>query len=89
MVTRQVCDICKQPERDKRNGVVRLLNKDHDHKTGEWRGLLCTRCNNGIGMFRDNVELLKRAIEYLQDPPGLTLLEDGSPEERQEWRQGP
>jgi hypothetical protein len=38
---------------------------DHDHKTGEVRGLLCKRCNVGIGMFLDNPELLKSAIKYL------------------------
>src|SRR5690606_5664722 len=58
MVTREVCDICGQPERSKRNGVTKLLAKDHDHATGTWRGLLCERCNKGIGVFHDNVHLL-------------------------------
>lgn len=39
---------------------------DHNHKTGKVRGLLCGRCNPGIGMFQDNIELLKSAIEYLE-----------------------
>lgn len=86
MLTREVCDICHRPETAKRNGVVRLLNKDHDHKTGEWRGLLCSRCNQAIGMFSDNVHLLQSAIEYLKNPPGLVLLEDEPDESRQEWR---
>lgn len=75
MVTRYVCDICGQPERTKRNGVVKLLAKDHDHRTGAWRGLLCQRCNQAIGMFSDNPLLLRRAAEYLENPPGLLLLE--------------
>lgn len=73
-ITRDVCDICKQPERATRNGVVRQLNKDHDHKTGEWRGLLCSRCNQAIGLFADNTHLLQNAIDYLTTPPGLVVL---------------
>jgi hypothetical protein len=38
---------------------------DHNHVTGEIRGLLCRRCNNAIGQFEDSAELLKAAIDYL------------------------
>jgi hypothetical protein len=38
---------------------------DHDHETGEIRGLLCSPCNKGLGHFRDNEVLLERAQEYL------------------------
>ena len=38
---------------------------DHNHKTGKLRGLLCRNCNCGIGMFKDNPKLLKRASVYL------------------------
>ena len=75
MVTRQFCDICKQPERATRNGVVKLLATDHDHTTGAWRGVLCQRCNNAIGLFRDNPQLLRLAADYLENPPGLLILE--------------
>ncbi|WNM64572.1 endonuclease VII [Arthrobacter phage MidnightRain] len=89
MLDRQVCDICHRPETSARNGVVRLLNKDHNHQTGEWRGLLCSRCNTAIGLFNDNVALLKSAIDYLENPPGLVLVEDEPAEARQDWRKGP
>lgn len=85
-IDRDVCDICGQPERQFRNGVRKLLAKDHNHATGEWRGLLCSRCNQAIGLFADNVHLLQRAIDYLNDPPGLVLLDDEPVEARQEWR---
>jgi Autographiviridae endonuclease VII len=41
------------------------LHVDHDHGTGEIRGLLCVRCNNALGLFREDPDLLKRAVRYV------------------------
>lgn len=57
------CAICKVSEEK----LARFLNIDHDHETGEVRGLLCNSCNLGLGVFKDNKELLKKAWEYLEE----------------------
>lgn len=59
------CKICGQPETQKRNGKVRALAVDHNHKTGKIRGLLCSDCNTGIGKLKEDVEILQNAIRYL------------------------
>jgi len=49
-----VCKICKNSNIGYQNG---LLHVDHNHETGKIRGLLCSRCNVGLGAFKDNKEL--------------------------------
>lgn len=39
---------------------------DHDHNTGKIRGILCNKCNSGIGCFRDNINYLYNAINYIR-----------------------
>jgi hypothetical protein len=52
-----VCAIC-QKEMDK-------YDTDHDHVTGAIRGFLCRKCNLALGLFGDDVEVLRRAVAYL------------------------
>lgn len=61
------CAICGKPETAKRNGRTKNLAIDHCHSTDEFRGLLCSNCNPGIGYFKDNPALLYSAIEYVED----------------------
>lgn len=41
------------------------LHVDHNHESGAVRDLLCTRCNQGLGYFRENPDLLRAAADYL------------------------
>ena len=54
------CAICKCQQHYQRLAV------DHDHKTGQVRGLLCVQCNRGLGRFFDSELRLQSALEYLK-----------------------
>ena len=56
------CDICGLHK----SNFIRHLAVDHCHSTGKIRGLLCVNCNLAIGNFRDDITLIKKAINYIQ-----------------------
>ena len=55
-----VCKICHTTTPGKAGWRV-----DHDHVTLEIRGVLCNKCNTGLGFFKDDAELLRAALKYL------------------------
>lgn len=64
-----VCALCLRA-----NGASKRLAVDHDHRTGEARGLLCGPCNRGVlGHAHDDPEFFRRCIAYLEDPPAKQL----------------
>lgn len=68
MVKKQngVCAICFKAETMVILGKKISLSVDHCHATGRIRGLLCTPCNQSIGLLKDDVTLLQSAISYLE-----------------------
>jgi hypothetical protein len=55
------CMICNSPF--KSNSDAHL---DHNHKTGQIRDILCCNCNHGLGMFKDNPDIIRQAEQYLR-----------------------
>ena len=56
------CAICKGPQH---NGRQKRMHVDHCHETGLVRGLLCSRCNRGIGFFGHRADWMASAAGYL------------------------
>src|SRR5262249_30187058 len=53
------CGICRRKSK-------RMLCVDHCHKTGRVRGLLCVRCNTGLGLYKDDPSIMRRGADYLE-----------------------
>lgn len=64
-----VCALCNRA-----TGASRRLSVDHDHATGEVRGLLCRPCNTFLGHARDDIAFFWRCIRYLRTPPAREIL---------------
>lgn len=56
------CDICGETG----DGRWQELSIDHCHTRQVFRGMLCSRCNRGLGYFKDRPDLLRQAAEYLE-----------------------
>lgn len=60
----KACAICKGTS--PQDSMGRSFCVDHNHITGEIRGILCFRCNKALGWFRDDERLLEKALSYLR-----------------------
>ena len=56
------CAICENTK----NGNHKYFFVDHCHTTGKVRALLCHGCNAGLGLFKENIYSLEKAIKYLK-----------------------
>lgn len=67
LIQNGVCAICgcKETSISNKKGGVDSLRVDHCHTTGKVRGLLCSKCNFGIGNFKDSLQLLISATSYI------------------------
>lgn len=63
-----LCAICSAGEP---GGNANHWHVDHNHQTGRVRGLLCTRCNIGLGYFQDDPDRLANALAYLASDTAL------------------
>lgn len=54
------CPICSQPPTD-----TNPLVMDHNHANNKFRGVICSNCNRGLGLFRDRAETCRNAAKYL------------------------
>jgi hypothetical protein len=59
---RGLCAICGTDKA----GRGRLFYVDHDHVTGRVRGLVCNSCNRALGLFKDNLDILRSAVTYME-----------------------
>lgn len=59
-----VCAICGTDDPKGKSGTYFVV--DHDHETGDNRGLLCNRCNRAIGLLGEDPGVLKSAVDYLK-----------------------
>lgn len=61
-----ICNLILEETKSNNGRENKHFNIDHDHKTGKIRGLLCTNCNRGTGMFSHNPLILFNAIKYIK-----------------------
>jgi hypothetical protein len=61
-VANNSCQICDKAFSGKLRPCI-----DHDHITGKVRGILCSTCNSALGFLKDDINLTKKAVKYLEN----------------------
>ena len=76
-----ICEICGATPNHPRNGIYsngtrtassKRLSIDHDHASGQRRGMLCGHCNRALGLAGDDPELLRKMARYLERYRAIT-----------------
>jgi DNA repair exonuclease SbcCD ATPase subunit len=60
------CPICDVEFKRKGDGGGKHPCVDHCHKTGKVRGIICSKCNAGIGNLNDNIQRIRKAADWLE-----------------------
>lgn len=63
------CAICRTDDRGDKEWHI-----DHDHVTSQVRGLLCSRCNTGIGQLQDDPQIIRAALRYVEQHRQMVLI---------------
>jgi hypothetical protein len=74
------CAICKRHSSE----FPKRLSVDHDHKTGEIRGLLCTHCNRYVVGRNTDGDILRRVAEYIEQGTGWFV--PNKTKKRKKWK---
>jgi hypothetical protein len=62
-----LCSVCRKPEQLQwKDGSIKRLALDHNHKTGKIRGLLCNGCNRALGYIHDDPDIARQLAKYLE-----------------------
>lgn len=77
------CAICGKPPDGRKKLAI-----DHDHDTGEVRGLLCSNCNNALGLLEDDVKRFRRAIQYLSGAGNSEVQKQAESNDRRNFMAG-
>lgn len=74
LIHRPACDACGRSVSDLGNHAFRSLHIDHDHTTGQIRGVLCPWCNMIVGLAYDDPNRLRQLADWLE---GVMIAHEG------------
>ena len=64
---KNTCAICGKEETATNQYGIKKLAVDHNHLTGEVRGLLCAKCNMALGLLNEDITIMSKMITYISE----------------------